>query len=1158
MINVSFGFVDKETENSSPSPLAGSGPGGHKPSFKSTKLAKRARSFKDDVLEKISQMRSPTNQGIRSQSPKGGRTIKETDVVDSRAMYNKGPIEELDHQYKQLSIALKHFRDVVAKKKLEMLPGNGTIVLDTIWAINLIVQRSIVSPDNTKMVKAATNRMYQRVAKLIKLCDDALIDDQCSALDEQNVEEVLSLLDDAVKFLMKEVECKLSTQHNLTYMTTPRPSHGSTNLDMPAQRNSLPDIPLTPRDLQKLEQSSANTRIVRNSHSTESILRDSSPPPKPPLPHGIYRKESDSFITPPPLPPKKRNLENNYKTFNSDNSIFGSSLERMSLRSRSPEDSSSLLSATGSLDSVLNHSREDEEELNALMDHSVDNETVLESDLSDLTSTNGLNNPWPDDDSFANSHHHNLSLFLNQSNDFHHNRLSNTDSGFMSVQSLRNSSYSKRSSQQSTVSSQWSSQQCYTSSKQTTSSSVTEVNADNLLESHKNFIENQITLMNMRTVTQKTFLSSSEISSNHTSITIGDDVADKSISDESIPPAIPQKTRRKQERQPSPYDNVPESSLGEVLVTCQMHQSHHSLISNSSITACDDGNRPPPLPPKKKHIMAYMEMFGNCSHSNDSEFMRHSVHIQGHWSQSPKPGLPTTQSCSFSHTSSQSSSRSSHTQVQNLTIPYSSGDSSPIPSPLRSPNSISTPVSSSGTPPALPPKRSKSSSSKSSPPSTPQTMLAIETSKSPMKSLPDLLEHTTNNKTVEETPATTDLSCDMDLMEKTADMEKYLVFKGTEDDGPDIRGGCIDALIIQATKATKNGVFAYQEAFLTTYRTFITPYELITKLIRRFNYFYSQPDKKPKEAFALIIRVVSDFTPSDLDSATQQMLMDFVQQLISYGEITLAKALRVKHLERHNAKLLCVRGPVVEPPCPKNPSTYNLLDFKSEQIAEQMTFLDAELFMKIEIPEVLIWAQEQNEERSPNLTRFTEHFNKMSYWARTKILLADAKDRERYFLKFIKIMKHLRKINNFNSYLALLSALDSAPIRRLEWQKHVQEGLKEYCALIDSSSSFRAYRQALAETNPPCIPYIGLVLQDLTFVHIGNNNLLQSGLINFSKRWQQYNIVENMKRFKKCAYLFKRNDKIIDFFQNFDDYITEDEMWARSESIKPRGTKKQA
>lgn len=59
-----------------------------------------------------------------------------------------------------------------------------------------------------------------------------------------------------------------------------------------------------------------------------------------------------------------------------------------------------------------------------------------------------------------------------------------------------------------------------------------------------------------------------------------------------------------------------------------------------------------------------------------------------------------------------------------------------------------------------------------------------------------------------------------------------------------------------------------------------------------------------------------------------------------------------------------------------------LLDFKSEHIAEQMTLLDAELFTNIEIPEVLIWTQEQNEEKSPNLTRFTEHFNKMSYWYR--------------------------------------------------------------------------------------------------------------------------------------------------------------------------------
>lgn len=53
------------------------------------------------------------------------------------------------------------------------------------------------------------------------------------------------------------------------------------------QRNSLPDIPLTPRERQILEQTSQSVMDRHNthiSHSSESILRDDTPPPKPPLP----------------------------------------------------------------------------------------------------------------------------------------------------------------------------------------------------------------------------------------------------------------------------------------------------------------------------------------------------------------------------------------------------------------------------------------------------------------------------------------------------------------------------------------------------------------------------------------------------------------------------------------------------------------------------------------------------------------------------------------------------------------------------------------------------------------------------------------------------------------------------------------------------------
>jgi Rap guanine nucleotide exchange factor 1 len=72
-------------------------------------------------------------------------------------------------------------------------------------------------------------------------------------------------------------------------------------------------------------------------------------------------------------------------TLNSSNTSGGghmsglaASFDHISLRSKSPEDTSSLLSASaGSLDSVLNHSRE-EEEIQVLMDPAED--SVFPSD----------------------------------------------------------------------------------------------------------------------------------------------------------------------------------------------------------------------------------------------------------------------------------------------------------------------------------------------------------------------------------------------------------------------------------------------------------------------------------------------------------------------------------------------------------------------------------------------------------------------------------------------------------------------------------------------------------------------------------------------------------------------------------------------------------
>ncbi|XP_075226685.1 C3G guanyl-nucleotide exchange factor isoform X2 [Lycorma delicatula] len=1077
------------------------------PRVRGGKLARRARSFKEDFLDILSQMRSPS--GARPGSPKPpvgspkppkARTTSTSDTPPER-----NPVRDLDSHVKQVQFALKHFRDVVSRNKLEVLPGNGTVVLESITNIHGLLKTYIFIDQSSSLV-SATNQVYQSLAQLIKLCDDVLLVGE-KAIDKDYVSEVVQLVENAVQNLVALAIVKMEQSNKANEQTNNKPStldRSSTYSSELPQRSSLPDIPLTPRERQILEQTSQSVidrhNTTHHSHSSESVLHDDTPPPKPPLPTRVWCSES-----PPPLPPKQRNTKSHPSC----------SMEQLSLRS---EDTSSL----GSVDSMLNASSRDEDELRNLM---IDEDNSLHNDTIHGSVLNGSQNSsscccW-DSPCSNNSQEHSQ---VHNSPDLTQPPVSgvvertSTSSGFVSLRSS-SQSYNYNSNKSSNVS---------------ISTETVQLNS---------VISGQM----ITTVTTSSGSSSSSITT--TTTTVQQKSSSKSISISS-PPALPAKQRSRRERHPSQYDNVPSEQTQSCITINQAG-------TNSSPDAC-----PPPLPIKKKHIMAYMEMFGNCSQPNTSEFLRHSLHTytlkQAEWQQH-QITLSSAQSCSFdmvTHTSPSHDNRSISPGG------FSGGGSSGY--------------DNVGLPPALPPKLGRHRSSTTSPPPaspppppsvishsvTPEISTVKEGSVSPHRSplqrveLPSLL---TNGTAVDEEVNKTSLPPpDSPLSE--LDISRFLVFKKADEEGPDIRGGHPDALIIHATKANKND-FLYQEAFLTTYRTFLSPLDCIEKLCRRHEKFSSSSDsvkqRAAREAFSLLVRVVSDLTTSDLEMTVLQTLMEFVYQLLCSGDLTMAKALRVKILEKHTAKQQSY-------PCSTNLTLQNvytrqssLLDFKSEQIAEQMTLLDADLFMKIEIPEVLIWAQEQNEERSPNLTRFTEHFNKMSYWARSRILeQPEAKDRERYIMKFIKIMKHLRKINNFNSYLALLSALDSAPIRRLEWQKQITEGLKEYCALIDSSLGFKAYRQALAETQPPCIPYIGLVLQDLTFVHIGNSDILSEGVINFSKRWQQFNIVENMKRFKKGIYTFKKSERIIAFFSNFDEFLCEEAMWQISESIKPRGAKK--
>ncbi|XP_051758812.1 rap guanine nucleotide exchange factor 1 isoform X2 [Ctenopharyngodon idella] len=640
---------------------------------------------------------------------------------------------------------------------------------------------------------------------------------------------------------------------------------------------------------------------------------------------------------------------------------------------------------------------------------------------------------------------------------------------------------------------------------------------------------------------------------------------------QSIPPALPKKERRTPqppvERLYSQYDNVPDEDMQTPAFPLfpSMPPSNPGVFMGNFSPAENTQipQSPPPLPEKKsRHILKYMQFMEDYSEPLPSVFYQtpqsESIYEQRNrkrfqevyglsdsFSSSdetlPPPALPPKQrQLASSHSASPSSSSSS-----SLSCQLQQCASGPGPGETETALSLSASNSSLTRQGSLPVTTDSSCGADDSLQDS-----ASEHSKDPAD------REGWKQKCVDSELTSEELD-ELTLMDHDEIMSR-LTLKQENDDGPDVRAGSGDILLVHATETDRKDRVLYCEAFLTTYRTFLTPEDLIKKLRYRYTRFSLSSDiikqRASKNTFFVLVRVVDELCLVELTEDILKQLMELVFSLLCNGELTLARVLRKNILDKvqqkkflqytNSLKTLAARGVAARPG--------TLHDFRSHEIADQLTLLDAELFYKIEIPEVLLWAKEQNEEKSPNLTQFTEHFNNMSYWVRSLIIQQEkAQDREKLLLKFIKIMKHLRKLNNFNSYLAILSALDSAPIRRLEWQKQTSEGLEEYCTLIDSSSSFRAYRAALADVEPPCIPYLGLILQDLTFVHLGNPDLID-GKINFSKRWQQFNILDTMRRFQQVHYDLKHNVDIVSFFNDFSDHLAEEALWELSLKIKPR------
>uniref|UniRef100_A0AC34QSZ1 Rap guanine nucleotide exchange factor 4 n=1 Tax=Panagrolaimus sp. JU765 TaxID=591449 RepID=A0AC34QSZ1_9BILA len=193
----------------------------------------------------------------------------------------------------------------------------------------------------------------------------------------------------------------------------------------------------------------------------------------------------------------------------------------------------------------------------------------------------------------------------------------------------------------------------------------------------------------------------------------------------------------------------------------------------------------------------------------------------------------------------------------------------------------------------------------------------------------------------------------------------------------------------------------------------------------------------------------------------------------------------------------------------------------STEIANQMCAFHTNLFEATDEIELIfqVIGRDQFPGRQPsNLDILLRRFNEIQYWATTEILLALPAKRVTYLKKLIKIAAITKENKDLMAFFAITLGLSNIAVSRLStlWDKlstKIRRQYGEFEALLDPSRNHRAYRMLIAKMTPPVIPFVPLLLKDLTFMHEGNKTYF-AGLVNFEKMHMIANVLRSFRNYK--------------------------------------------
>eukprot|EP01132_Coremiostelium_polycephalum_P005282 gene5282-6575_t len=357
------------------------------------------------------------------------------------------------------------------------------------------------------------------------------------------------------------------------------------------------------------------------------------------------------------------------------------------------------------------------------------------------------------------------------------------------------------------------------------------------------------------------------------------------------------------------------------------------------------------------------------------------------------------------------------------------------------------------------------------------------------------------------------------------DAVEILNCSSNEYGNPQIMGGSLNQLV---DKLTHHNISDpnFRDVFLLTFRAFTTPLNLMDLLIETHE---KQPAIKNSRAVTVMTTwVVQHFYDFENDSLTMdgpnhqpQKLSEKIEKFMidnsSHHQISLIKTQYYAQRKRDASS----RRNSINIPLPSTSPSICLLDIPVTDISHTMTYLDHAYFSKIDKREFL--GQRWTKNKSPNIQNYTEHFNRISQIIVSEIVKTkNPKQRSSCLAHFISVAYSCYELNNLCGVASIIYGLNSSPVTRLKktWSKLTKESFQSFEFLdkiVTPMKNYISLRHLMTTVQPPCIPFLGIYLKDLTFIEDGNPSII-GGLINFYKQRKIAEVIFQIQQYQQVTY----------------------------------------